>query len=117
MPLKLLPAIGAVTLIGFAALITNPAQAANDKNKHKITFQVLENSTLDDCLYAGDVVLDARYKLHQADSGQLTVEQSSDGQTYTTVLTQALDGRKGNTILTFNAGECTKDIRINIESF
>ena len=96
------------------AMISISAQAKNNKDKNKLTFDVLQNTTFNDCLYSGDVVLDARYKLHQADSGQLIVEQSIDGQNYTTVLTEELDGRRGSLLLNFDAGDCSKDVRLSI---
>jgi hypothetical protein len=109
-----------ITTLGVAAMlcciITPNALADNDKDKdkHKLKFEVLENTSLNDCLYIGDVVLDVRYKLHQIDSGELNVELSDDGQTYVNVLSQPLDGRKGSVLLSFNAGECAKDVRLSV---
>ena len=107
-------ALAVLALAGFMTM----AQAANDKDKdkNKLKFEVLQNLSSDDCLYAGEVVLDARYKLHQAESGLLTIENTTDGTTFSTVQTRELDGRRGSLILTFDAGECSKDVRISLEA-
>ncbi|NQZ10129.1 MAG: hypothetical protein HRT35_23515 [Algicola sp.] len=98
--------------------ISFAAQAGNDKDKskHKIKFKVLQNTSYGDCAYAGEVVLDARYKFHKAKSGQLSVQSSSDGQSYVELLNLQLDGRRGHVPLTFDGGQCSKDLRLTLNA-
>jgi hypothetical protein len=108
-----LTALVAVVAFGCGAFNAH-AGNGNDKSKHKIKFKVLQNTSYGDCAYAGEVILDARYKFHKADSGQLNIETSTDGVNYQSLQVEELDGRRGQIPLVLDVGDCTKDIRLSL---
>ena len=100
-------------LFVFMALYAGSIDAKPQKDSVKYT--VLHNISSDECQYAGEVVIDVRYKYFSNDVGHITIEQSTDGFSFFLVLSQDIERGRGSTIIGFNAGECVKELKISLQ--
>ncbi len=94
-------------------------QVFADQNKRKKPkVKILENTSYEECLYSGNVAIEVKYKKRHfadnAETGHIILKTTQDGINYFKLLSKEVEAGRGSTILTFDAGECTRDIKVKI---
>lgn len=98
------------------SLLINADEKDKDKDKDTLKFKVIENTSTSLCAYQGNVSISTKYKTKDFNSelGNITVESTSDGIVYSTVYSQKIEQGRGKLTMTFDVGECSKDLRVKL---
>ncbi len=104
-------------LISVVIFLSGQVFADQKKGKTpKVT--ILENTSYEECLYSDNVAIRVKYKkrhfAENADTGLIILKTTQDGINFLTLLSKEVEAGRGSTILTFDAGECTHDIKVKI---
>ena len=108
------PRFLSVSLVICLGLIIGSVAASK---KEELKVKVLENTSFKDCAYSGNVTIEVRYRLKHftSERGTMILEGSQDGVIYNQLKSRDVGAGRGTTLMNFDAGECTVDIRVRIE--
>lgn len=92
------------------------ANSENGNEPDKIlNFKVLQNTSMDNCMYMGEVALEVEYALKSVDFKDIVFKGTDGAGVYSEIDRRTVEYGNGTLVLVFNAGDCLTTLDIEME--